>query len=112
MPTSVVLDLDPQQTQWKQGSLLRDPDFSCAGCLGKVRPIDGRLVQLRLRTGCSHAVQIGLGQVPPTTPSPHQSQSATFDQKSSVFNLCTATCSRNLCNDWLHFVACSSMTVQ
>ena len=23
----------------------RDPDFSCAGCLGKARPIDGRLVK-------------------------------------------------------------------
>ena len=28
-----------------KGSLRRDPDFSCAGCLGKVRPIDGRLVK-------------------------------------------------------------------
>ena len=28
-----------------------------------------------------------------------------FDQRSSVFNLCTATCSRNMGNDWLHFVA-------
>ena len=27
-----------------KGSLRRDPDFSCAGCLGKVRPLDGRLV--------------------------------------------------------------------
>ena len=45
MPSSVVLDLDPQEMQWNQGSLRRDPDFSCAGCLGKVRPIDGRLVQ-------------------------------------------------------------------
>ena len=60
--------------------------------------------------GCSHALQIGLGKVLPTTPSPHQS--ATFDQRSSVFNLCTATCSRNMGKDWLHFVACSAMTVQ
>ena len=28
-----------------KGSLRRDPDFSCAGCLGKARPIDGRLVK-------------------------------------------------------------------
>ena len=27
-----------------KGSLRRDPDYSCAGCLGKARPIDGRLV--------------------------------------------------------------------
>ena len=46
-----------------------------------------------------HALQIGLGQAPPTTPSPNQSQSATFDLMSSVFNLCTATCSRNMGNE-------------
>ena len=28
-----------------KGSSRRDPDFSCTGCLGKVRPIDGRLVK-------------------------------------------------------------------
>ena len=28
-----------------KGPLPRDPDFSCAGCLGKARPIDGRLVK-------------------------------------------------------------------
>ena len=28
-----------------KGYLRRDPDFSCAGCLGKARPIDGRLVK-------------------------------------------------------------------
>ena len=28
-----------------KGSLRRHPDFSCAGCLGKARPIDGRLVK-------------------------------------------------------------------
>ena len=28
-----------------KGSLCRDTDFSCAGCLGKARPIDGRLVK-------------------------------------------------------------------
>ena len=28
-----------------KGSLRRDPDYSCAGCLGKARPIDGRLVK-------------------------------------------------------------------
>ena len=28
-----------------KGSLRRDPYFSCAGCLGKARPIDGRLVK-------------------------------------------------------------------
>ena len=28
-----------------KGSLRRDHDFSCAGCLGKARPIDGRLVK-------------------------------------------------------------------
>ena len=28
-----------------KGPLGRGPDFSCAGCLGKVRPIDGRLVK-------------------------------------------------------------------
>ena len=28
-----------------KGSLRRDPDFSCAGCLGKVRPLDGRLMK-------------------------------------------------------------------
>ena len=28
-----------------KGSLRRDPDFSCAGSLGKARPIDGRLVK-------------------------------------------------------------------
>ena len=28
-----------------KGPLRSDPDFSCAGCLGKVRPIDGRLVK-------------------------------------------------------------------
>ena len=28
-----------------KGSLRRDPDFTCAGCLGKARPIDGRLVK-------------------------------------------------------------------
>ena len=28
-----------------KGPLRPDPDFSCAGCLGKVRPIDGRLVK-------------------------------------------------------------------
>ena len=28
-----------------KGSLRRDPDFSCAACLGKARPIDGRLVK-------------------------------------------------------------------
>ena len=27
-----------------KGSLRRGPDFSCAACLGKARPIDGRLV--------------------------------------------------------------------
>ena len=120
-----------------KGSLRRDPDFSCAGFLGKARPIDGRLMKevlvddekaeavpefcymgdmLTASGGCELAavtqVQIGSGQVPPTTPSPHQSQSASFDQRSSVFNLCTATCSRNMCNDWLHFVDCSPMTVQ
>ena len=28
-----------------KGSLRRDPDFSCAACLGKARLIDGRLVK-------------------------------------------------------------------
>ena len=28
-----------------KGPLLPDPDFSCAGGLGKARPIDGRLVK-------------------------------------------------------------------
>ena len=28
-----------------KGSLRRDPDFSCAGCLGMARPLDGRLVK-------------------------------------------------------------------
>ena len=28
-----------------KGSLHHDPDFSCAGCLGKALPIDGRLVK-------------------------------------------------------------------
>ena len=28
-----------------KGSLRRDPDYSCAGCLGKARPINGRLVK-------------------------------------------------------------------
>ena len=28
-----------------KGSLRRGPDFSCATCLGKARPIDGRLVK-------------------------------------------------------------------
>ena len=28
-----------------KGSLRRDPDFSCAACLGKAHPIDGRLVK-------------------------------------------------------------------
>ena len=28
-----------------EGSLRRDHDFSCASCLGKARPIDGRLVK-------------------------------------------------------------------
>ena len=28
-----------------KGSLCRDPDFSCAGCLEKVRPLGGRLVK-------------------------------------------------------------------
>ena len=28
-----------------KGSLHRDPDFSCAGCLGKACPIDGMLVK-------------------------------------------------------------------
>ena len=28
-----------------KGSLRRDPDYSCAGCLDKARPIDGRLVK-------------------------------------------------------------------
>ena len=32
-----------------KGSLRRDPDYSCAGCLGKARPIDGRLVKEVLR---------------------------------------------------------------
>ena len=28
-----------------KGSFRRDPDFSCAACLGKASPIDGRLVK-------------------------------------------------------------------
>ena len=42
-----MLVLDPQEKQWNQRLLnLRcDPDFSCNGCLGKARPIDGRLVK-------------------------------------------------------------------
>ena len=28
-----------------KGSLRCDPDFRCAGCLGKARPINGRLVK-------------------------------------------------------------------
>ena len=29
-----------------KGSLSRDPDFSCDGCLGKAIPINGRLVKV------------------------------------------------------------------
>ena len=75
--------------------------------LGDMLPAGG-CCEMAAVTHCKSALM----QVPPTTSSPHQSQSATFDQRSSVFNLCINTCSRNMGNDWLQFVACSAMTVQ
>ena len=35
----------PKKCNEIKGSLRRDPGFSCAGCIGKVRPLDGRLVK-------------------------------------------------------------------
>ena len=41
-----------------KGFLRRDPDFSCAGGLGKVRPLDGRLVkEVLVDDGKGEAVQ-------------------------------------------------------
>ena len=93
-----------------KGPLHPDPDFRCVRCLAKARPIDGRVVKvvqvddqkfeavpefclgdmLSTGRGCEQAavtLQIGLRQVLPTTPHPHQPQSATFDQRSRVFKL-------------------------
>ena len=84
------------RNSWGCTRVLLSGRHACGGC------------KLAAVTHCKSALM----QVPPTTPSPHQSQSATFDQRSSVFNLCIATCNRNMGNDWLHFVACSPMTVQ
>ena len=108
-----------------KGPLRPDPDFRYARCLGKARPIDGRLVKevqvddetveavpefcylgdmLSAGGGCelANALQIRLGQVPTVTPPTHQPQSATFDQRSSLFNLCekcNAACGRNMGHD-------------
>ena len=114
---------DPQTCSGIKGPLRLDPDFRCARCLGQARPINGRLVKevqvedenveavpefcylgdmLSAGGGCELAAVTRCKSswgVPTATSPPHQLQPATFDQRSSVFNLCescNAACDRNM----------------
>ena len=119
-----LLVLDPQNMQWNQRPLRPDPDFRCARCLGKARPIDGRLVKedqvddekveaapefcylgdmLSAGGGCELAAvtrcKLAWDNFQQLLSPLHQPKPATFDQRSSVFNLCekcNAVCGRNM----------------